>query len=290
MTELKKQWKVIDLLNTTTAYFIKKTIPDPRLNAERLLSHVLQLERIQLYLQFDRILKEDELTHFRNMIDRRAKGEPLQYIVGYAEFMGLTFQVNPAVLIPRPETEILVERTLTLKDIVDKREVVIWDIGTGSGCIAIAVAKLWPECRVLATDISAESLQVARKNAELIGVDQRIRFLQHDVLKDPPPSEENIDIIVANPPYIGVQELPQLQDEVRFYEPEIALTDYGDGLNFYHGIFRLMKENLPVHFIMLELSGLNQNKIINLTKQLNYKHINIFKDLNNIDRVLEITV
>jgi release factor glutamine methyltransferase len=290
MTEIKKQWKIIDILNTTTAYFAGKKIPDPRLNAERLLSFLLHLERIQLYLQFDRILKEDEIIQYRILIDRRVKREPLQYIVGQTEFMGFSFQVNPEVLIPRPETEILVERTMALKSKFEQREVVIWDIGTGSGCIAVAVAKLWPESRIFATDISSESLQVAQKNAERHGVAGQINFLKHDVLKDRPLLDQNIDILVANPPYISVQGFANLEDEIRLYEPEIALTDYGDGLLFYNRIFQLVSEGLAVHCIMLELSGLNQDKILNLAKQLNYKHINIVRDYNDIIRVLEVII
>ncbi len=290
MTDLKKQWKIIDILNTTTDYFTRKNISDPRLNAERLLSHLLQVERIQLYLQFDRILNEVELANYRLLVERRAKREPLQYIIGQTEFMGLIVQVNPAVLIPRPETEILVERTLTLKNKFDRQEVVIWDIGTGSGCIAIALAKLWSGCRILATDISDEALQVAQKNAELNMVAEQISFVNHDILQQVPAAAKNIDILVSNPPYISVQEMPNLDEEIRYYEPESALTDYGDGLSFYQRIFKLIKEELQTQYIMLELSGLNQDKIINLAKQFNYEYINTYRDNNNIIRILEITV
>ena len=290
MTDVKKQWKIIDLLNTTTEYFTRKNISEPRLNAERLLSHSLQLERIQLYLQFDRTLSAGEVSCFRLLVERRAKREPLQYITGETEFMGLVFQVNPAVLIPRPETEILVERTLDLRNKFAQQEIAICDLGTGSGCIAVALAKLWPGCRIYATDISDEGLQVAHKNAELNGVAGQISFIKHDIFQPEPPAVKNIDILVSNPPYISVEELPGLDEEIRLYEPENALTDYGSGLRFYRQIFELARSGLPVKYIMLELSGLNQDKIINLAKQFNYEYINTYKDNNDIIRILEITV
>jgi release factor glutamine methyltransferase len=204
--------------------------------------------------------------------------------------MGLVFQVNPAVLIPRPETEILVERTLALKNNFDREKVEIWDVGTGSGCIAVALAKLWPACQVLATDISEQALQVAKKNAELNLVVDRIRFIKHDVLQKQPLPVENIDILISNPPYISAQALSNLEDEIRYYEPEIALTDYGDGFLFYRRIFELIREELRTGHVMLELSGLDQDKIINLAKQFNYRYINTYRDNNNIIRILEIIV
>jgi release factor glutamine methyltransferase len=290
MTDVKKQWKIIDILNTTTDYFTRKNISAPRLNAERLLSHLLQLERIQLYLQFDRSLSADEVSRFRLLVERRAKREPLQYIIGRTEFMGLVFLVHPAVLIPRPETEILVERTLDLKSKFGRQEITICDLGTGSGCIAVALAKLWPGCYIYATDISDEALQLAQKNAELNGVTGQISFIKHDIFQAESLAVKNIDILVSNPPYISVEELPGLDEEIRRYEPENALTDYGSGLRFYRQIFELIRSGLPVKYMMLELSGLNQDKIINLAKQFNYEYINTYKDNNDIIRILEITV
>ena len=290
MTDVKKQWKIIGLLNTTTEYFTRKNISEPRLNAERLLSHLLQLERIQLYLQFDRTLSADEVSCFRQLVERRAKREPMQYITGRTEFMGLVFQVNPAVLIPRPETEILVERTLDLRNKFEQQEITICDLGTGSGCIAVTLAKLWPGCHIYATDISDAVLQLAQKNAELNGVAGQISFIKHDIFQPEPPGVKNIDILVSNPPYISAEELPGLDEEIRHYEPEKALTDYGNGLRFYRQIFTLARSGLPVKYMMLELSGLNQDKILNLAKHFNYQYINTHKDNNNIIRVLEINV
>jgi len=290
MTEVKKQWKIIDILNTTTEYFTRKNISDPRLNAERLLSHLLQLERIQLYLQFDRTLQAEEVSRFRLLVERRAQREPLQYITGQTEFMGLVFQVSPAALIPRPETEILVERTLELRKKFERTDITIWDIGTGSGCIAIALAKLWPGCRIIATDISEAALQLAQKNAELNEVAGQISFIRHDIFQPAALSAKNIDILVSNPPYISLDELPDLDEEIRRYEPENALTDYGSGLLFYRQIFELVNTELSIKYLMLELSGLNQDKIINLAKQFNYEYINTHRDNNDIIRILEITV
>ena len=290
MTEEKKQWTLIDLLNTTTDYFNRKNISDPRLNAERLLSYLLQLDRIQIYLQFDRNLKEDEITQYRKLVERRLKHEPLQYILGKTEFMGLPFEVNPAVLIPRPETEILVEQTLLLKSKFDQVPVVIWDIGTGSGCIAVALAKFWPDCKIVATDISEEALVLARKNAKINLVADKIDFIRHDILYDKPLVDINTDIIVSNPPYIGSQEFNGLEEEIRNHEPQNALTDFNDGLTFYKRILTLTKEGVRSRYMMLELSGLLQEQILNLAKHFNYKYINTFRDNNNIIRVLEVNI
>lgn len=288
MTEEKKQWTLIDLLNTTTDYFSKKNIPDSRLNAERLLAHLLHLDRIHLYLQFDRQIRESEIILYRKLVERRVKHEPLQYILGKTEFMGLTFEVNPSVLIPRPETEILVEKTFLLKSNFTQGKTVIWDIGTGSGCIAIALAKLWPDCRILATDISDEVLSLAMKNAGINQVTEKIDFYRHDILHDKPPSDLQVDIIVSNPPYIGKEEFQDLAKEIREYEPHSALTDHDDGLTFYRRLFSLPRDGFQARYMMLELSGLNQEQIINLAKQFNYKYINTYKDYNDLIRVLEV--
>jgi release factor glutamine methyltransferase len=286
----KRQWKIIDILNTTSAYFDRKQLSDPRLNAERLLAHLLQMDRIQLYLQFERILKDEEVARYRELVERRIRHEPLQYILGQAEFMGFTFEVNPAVLIPRPETEILVERILALKDKILQPEITIWDIGTGCGCIAIALARLWPGSRIIASDISAESLHVAQKNAQRNQVEDRILFMQHDILRETPLPADTIDIVVSNPPYISSGELSGLAEEIREHEPETALTDHADGLSFYRRIFELLAGKPQVKYILCELSGLNQDSIIYLAKQFKNKYINTYTDYNHITRVLEITL
>lgn len=285
-----KPFTIVELINKTTTYFKQKDIENPRLNAERLLSHALNFDRVQLYLQYDRLLSDKEMELFRNYVRRRADQEPLQYIIGETEFMSLNFKITPAVLIPRPETEMLVEKTLLLKDNLKRKNPIIWDIGTGSGCIAVSIAHHWYGSSIIASDISDESLNLARENAELNGVRDRINFVSHDVLSDPVDLFLKADIIVSNPPYVSKSEFSMLGDEIRLFEPEIALTDNNDGLNFYKRIFSLTESELECKFVMLELSGTQTDEIIALAEKIKNAELEIIEDLNSIPRILKIRI
>jgi release factor glutamine methyltransferase len=285
-----KSLTIVELINKTTTYFKQKDIENPRLNAERLLSHALNIDRVQLYLQYDRLLSEKEMELFRNYVRRRADQEPLQYIIGEAEFMGLNFKITPAVLIPRPETEMLVEKALLLKDNLKKTNPIIWDIGTGSGCIAVSIAHHWHGSSIIASDISDESLNLARENAETNGVLSRINFVSHNILSDPVDLFLKADIIVSNPPYVSKSEFSMLGDEIRLYEPKIALTDNSDGLNFYKRIFSLIENKLECKFIMLELSGTQTNEILALADKINKAELELIEDLNHIPRILKVRI
>ena len=173
---------ILEILDKTTKFFKQKDIENPRLNAERLLSAILEIDRVQLYLQFDRIMSKSETKLYREYVRRRSGNEPLQYIIGETEFMGLNFKVSPSSLIPRPETEILIENTLKIRDLHKFKTPKIWDIGTGSGCIAVALAHYWPESYLIATDISDKSLELAEANALSNGVRGKIEFLNHNFL------------------------------------------------------------------------------------------------------------
>ena len=289
---MSKTWKVIDLLKTVSSFLAEKGIENPRLNAELLLGKVLGLNRVNLYVQFERPLNQQELDDYRELIRRRALHEPLQYLLEQTEFMGLPFRVRPGVLIPRPETEILIEETLKLKNALQTSNPVIVDVGTGSGCIAISLAKLWPESRVVATDISEKALELSRENAELNHVTDNVRFVQHDLFT---PWDANlpqtVDILISNPPYIAKHEMAQLSEEVRDYEPEIALSDGDDGLRFYNRLFEMVREHLiDVHYLMLELSGSQPEKIIERSQFYGLNQREIIPDLNRIQRVLKIKV
>jgi release factor glutamine methyltransferase len=279
---------ILEIINKTTLFFKQKNIEDPRLNTERLLSALLNIDRVQLYLQYDRLMTRNETELFRDFVRRRAENEPLQYIIGETEFMGLSFQVNPAVLIPRPETEILIERILTLRESQSFQDPTIWDIGTGSGCIAVSLSHFWPECKIIASDVSKTSLKVAEQNAILNGVRDKINFIQHDILKDSVELLTQPDIIVSNPPYISLEEYEKLGDEVRLFEPKIALTDNSEGLTFYEKIFSLIENDHRCKFILVELSGTQTEKIIQRAKQFNFVGVDIFTDLNDISRILQI--
>ena len=290
MPIIDKSLTILELINRTIPYFKENDIENPRLNAEQLLSHVLNIDRIQLYLQYDRVLLTEEISRFREYVRRRAMNEPLQYIVGETEFMGLKFFTTPAALIPRPETEILIERTLQCKKILNNKNPRILDIGTGSGCIAVSIAVLWPESTVIATDISEDSLLLAKKNADLNGVMDSINFIKHNIQDDPLDDALNAEIIVSNPPYVSLEEFKSLADEIREHEPHLALTDNKDGLNFYKKIFSIIQNGYPCNYILLELSGTQTTKILNESKKLNAKNLEVFDDLNDIPRVLQITI
>ena len=289
MTDRPKTWTVIDILSTTTDYFSQKRIQNPRLNAERLLSHVLNMDRIHLYLQFEKILTSVEVDQYRSLVKRRGNFEPLQYITGETEFMALPFKVGPDTLIPRPETEILVETCLEHRKKWDKKPLNIWDIGTGSGCIAVSLAYYWPESYVFASDISDKALNMARKNALFNNVGN-ISFIHHDILRDNPPFKSKVDIIVSNPPYISQAELAGLEPEVRDFEPGIALTDQADGLQFYRRILELIGDTIECKLVFLELSGSQTDKIMDLGHSFKFKEIRVINDLNQIPRVMEISV
>jgi release factor glutamine methyltransferase len=284
-----KIWKLITLLDTTTTYFKKHEIENPRLNAERLLAHTLNINRIQLYLQFERLLTISEVENFRDLVKRRSQHEPLQYITSETEFMGLPLQITPDVLIPRPETELLVEHALAWLHSHKYKSPVIWDIGTGSGCIAVSLAHAFPTCRVVASDFSEEVLKVAQHNAHLNNVNSQIQFIKHNILEDDPAIKDDFNLIICNPPYITEHEWETLPKEVRIFEPSSALTDHQDGLTFYNRLFELA-HRYSYNYFILELSGTQFDKIFKLAQNYNFKEVRMFPDLNAIPRILEIKV
>ncbi|MBK6914413.1 MAG: peptide chain release factor N(5)-glutamine methyltransferase [Ignavibacteriales bacterium] len=240
---------VLEAVKLSADYLQKKGIESPRLNAELLLAHLLNCKRLDLYLLFDRPLKEDEVVLYRELLKKRGSFVPLQYIIGNVEFYGLEFNVDSSVLIPRPETELLVEAIIEENKNTNLK---ILDIGTGSGIIAITLAKSMDQPELFAIDISEAALENAKKNAIKNCVADRIKFLQLDVRNDLSLSERSFDIIVSNPPYISKDEFPKLQTELRVFEPSIALTDNADGLSFFRIIsekaIRLLKNNGKLYF------------------------------------------
>lgn len=227
-------WTVMRLIAWGSDYFKKKGVDSPRLTMELMLSHLLSLTRFDLYLQFDRPLAEDELAELRQMVKRRAAREPLQYILGEAHFYRRVFKVTPDVLIPRPETELLVEESL--RRVHSLR---CLDVGTGSGCIGITVALERPETEVVAIDRSAAALELARENAGKLGA-KNIDFQQVDIFDDAAVTAlGSFDLLISNPPYIAAADMGSLEPEVREHEPQFALTDDGDGYAFYRRFIEL---------------------------------------------------
>jgi len=217
---------VLEVIKRTSDFFAAKGIDSPRLNAELLVGHALGLKRMQLYLQFERLLTEPELEKIRPLVRRRGQREPVQYIVGETEFSGLKLKVDKRALIPRPETERLIE--LLVQKCVPPPAAAL-DLGTGSGAIALALAAAWPEARVTGVDRSADALALAAENGLATGLTPRVAWLQSDWFKALPP-ETRFGVIAANPPYLAAAETAAASAEVKDYEPPGALTAAEGGL------------------------------------------------------------
>jgi release factor glutamine methyltransferase len=201
--------------------------------------------------------------------------------------MGLKFKVNPAVLIPRPETEFLVEKIIEQVNITNIQNPSIIDIGTGSGCIAVSLAHHITDSQITATDVSNEALDLAKSNASLNEINN-LDFIHHDILNEEKLPVKNIDIIVSNPPYVSATEMNDLPQVIKNFEPEIALTDYDSGLQFYEKILSLIDKDLKCKFVFMEMNASLKQQIVNLTNSYNFKHVEVIPDLNNLPRILKI--
>jgi len=250
------EWTIRALMEWTEKHFQEKGIDSPRLETQLLLSHALKCKKPELYTRWDEVVAEDSRGRFRDLIKRRLEGCPIQYLIGYREFFLLEFEVTPAVLIPRPETELLVAETLKrIKDLAHPR---LLDIGTGSGCIAIAIARRHKTAEVIATDISAEALEVAHRNAAKHGMDKRIRLLHGDLFA--PVAGQRFDIIVSNPPYVSQAEWARLPSHVRNHEPKVALEAGPEGFAVYDRLIPAVAAHLgPGGHLLLEI-GANQEE------------------------------
>jgi release factor glutamine methyltransferase len=226
---------VLEAIQRSGEFLGRKGVESPRLQAELLLAHVLKLKRMQLYLSFERSLSEAETAQYRDSIQRRGEREPLQHIIGSTNFCGLEIAVNRHVLVPRPETELLAEQGWMFLNTIDAkagRPPRALDLGTGSGCIAIALAARCATAELTAIDKSTEALNVARKNADARGVIDRIQFLHGDAFAALE-NDRRFDLIISNPPYIPSAEIATLQPEVRDFDPTAALDGGADGLAFF---------------------------------------------------------
>jgi release factor glutamine methyltransferase len=288
-----KHWTVAELLDWTKAYFDRIGLPSPRLDAELLLAHAMGCSRVDLYTGYQQVVEESERCRFRAFVERRAGFEPVAYIVGKREFYSLELEVGSGVLIPRPETETLVDRVL--EEIRGEGESLsapaILDLGTGSGCISVALAHELPSSSVDAVDISPEALDVARRNATRHELEGRIRFLAGDLfepfLKDEP--RPIFDVIVSNPPYVAPAEYGDLMPDVRDHEPALALVDRRDqdGLGYYRIIARegpgfLRSEGL----LALEFGESQSEAVRTILQQAGWCEIEITSDYAGIDRII----
>ena len=282
MSNEKPIWTVIDIIRWGTEYFGTKGVDSPRLTIELILSDTLHCSRLQLYLLYDRPLTKTELSVLRELCKRRGNREPLQYILGKTGFYGLDFEVSPSVLIPRPDTETLIDAILQYCQ-SNLGEIQIHDLGTGSGCIAITLAhelRHRDNIKIHACDISEQALEIAKRNAQKHEVD--IDFSRNDILTYSVPIQ---GIIVSNPPYIGQSDYLNLDPELAF-EPRIALTDEYNGLLFYTAIAKLIESNrLNVEAFFLEIGFGQAQDVENIFTHL-ADRVHRIKDLSSIDRVI----
>ena len=271
---------VLEVLQATTAYLKKRNVENPRLNAEHLMAHALGRKRIELYLDFEQALTETELAPLRGLVKRRSEGEPLQHLLGTVEFCGLTFLCDKRALVPRPETEQLVELVETR---IENRELRIVDVGTGSGVIALSLAAKMPEAQVLGVDVSEDALALAQENAARLNLSERVQFLKSRLLEN---IEGAFDLIVANLPYVSIQDRHTLSLEV-LHDPEVALFAGAQGDELVSELIDQAQFRLrPGGLLALEI-GLGQSEaLLSALAEKNYRDISSKNDYNGVTRFL----
>ena len=281
-------WNLLEILEETSRFFASKEIESPRLQAELLLADVLELRRLDLYLQFERVLEKLEVDHYREHVKKRLQRIPLQYITGEAGFRDLVFSVSSAVLIPRPETEILVEVALEhLKDMIAPW---VLDLGCGAGVIGVCVAHEHDRARVVTVDISAEALKMTWNNAVKNQVDDRLHCLCGDLFEPfRGRAASRFDAILSNPPYVHSSRIAALEPEVRDHEPHLALDGGEDGLVYYARIAAQAADFLvPEGLLILEVGDASQAEDVDdlLRQSCHFEGVEVRPDLNDIPRVL----
>jgi release factor glutamine methyltransferase len=283
----EEPWTILKLLNWTTDYFKKNKVAEPRPSAEVLLAHLLSKDRLFLYLNYDRPMGKEELSEFRSLVKRRLGGEPNQYITGMQEFWSLPFRVTPEVLIPRPETEVLLETVLEFLGSPD-REVRILDLGTGSGAIAVALARELGVIKIVATDWSMAAVKLAQENARLNQIDSKIHFVCADMFSAFSSSLAKFAVVATNPPYVSHAEFSNLSPEIRDYEPRNALDGGPDGLAAIKRIIKQAPTVLPHKGALIMEMGADQAESVSALVKNNqhYDSYRIIKDYSGLDRVL----
>lgn len=289
MTE--KTWTIKELLAVTIAYLEEKGVPDPRLSAEILLAHQLGIERLRLYLEYDRPLNRPEVDGYRSLIKRRLRREPVQYITGRQEFWSLEFEVGPQVLIPRPETELLVEQLVKLRvkgEGIEPASLTVLDLGTGSGAIAVAVASELSRASVWASDISREAIDRAAGNAKRHGLEGRIRFMVGDLFEPVKPLNLSFDFIITNPPYVATEDFDSLPPEVREFEPRIALEGHRNGLFYIEKIIQEAPAFLQTGgWLLMEMDPGQVPVVLNsVNETVSFGEKQVIKDYRRLDRIV----
>jgi release factor glutamine methyltransferase len=281
---LTRVWSVLELIRYTADYLGGKGIREPRLNAELLLADTLGLKRLDLYLQFDRPVRPDELAEFKSRLLRRARHEPLQYIAGHTDFRELRLSVDRRVLIPRPETEVLVGEVLTW--CAGRSGLSALDIGTGSGAIALSLAVEGPFERVLATDLSAEALEVAGENHRTAAPGTPVEFRVGPGFA--PAASERFDVVVSNPPYVGEEEREGLDPEVRDWEPALALFAGPGGLEVVDELIAAAPDHLRGGGLLaLEIGAAQASRVVELVRGAGrFREPRVVRDLAGRDRIV----
>lgn len=271
---------VADAVKASTEFLAGKGVPSPRVDAEHLVAKALGMTRLDLYLQYDRPLSEEETAACRELVRRRGTREPLAYILGEWGFRRLTLKVDARALIPRPETEVVVERCLALLEGIEAPSVL--DVGTGTGAIALAVADERPDAAVTAIDVSEDALALAAENAELTGLADRVRLVHHDLAQGLPAGP--YDLVVSNPPYVEPEELGSLQPEVRDWEPKEALVGQGVTEQVARAACAALQ---PGGALVLEVADGTAQQVSELLATLGYSEVIATPDLAGRDRVVE---
>ncbi|GAB6269471.1 MAG: peptide chain release factor N(5)-glutamine methyltransferase [Smithella sp.] len=276
---------VRDIINEASHALETVGIPSARLDAEVLLSFVLGCDRLEFLKNPEMSISEVQFSSFRNLVARRVRWEPVAYITGRKEFWTFTLEVNKDVLIPRPDTEVIVEETLEICRKLDSSEINILDIGTGSGAIALTLATEISNARIVATDISAAALALAKKNACALKLDNKIDFCQGNLFE---PVEGVFDIIVCNPPYISAQDYDDLPAGVKDYEPSIALLAGKSGLEFYEKLIYQAAEFLQKNgWLLMEIGAKQENEVQEIIEESGfYDSIEMRKDYAGLPRVM----
>ncbi len=284
-----QNWTIQKLLNWITEHFRSKGIDSARLSAELLLSHVVGLKRIELYTQFDKPVTKQQLDKLHDLVERAGRHEPIQYLIGKTEFYSLEFNITPDCMVPRPETELLVERAIEfLRTRTGKQ--LICDLCTGSGCVAVAIAKNFPDADIIATDISDAALKTAAGNVEKYQLKGRIRLLCGDLFEPLVPQLDvsKFDLIVCNPPYTKAAEFESLEKNVKAYEPRIALYAGEDGLDVYRRIIEKVDVFLKTNAAFMLEIGYSQGQAVRelLEDAGCFSEIMVEKDFHENDRIV----
>ncbi len=273
---------LVEVLMSTAAYFKSRGIPSARLDAELLIGHALGLDRVQVYLAFDRPLLQEELEPIRVLVRRRGNREPLAWIVGSREFYGRDFRVGPGVLVPRPDTETLIEALLPLLPV--NEECFVADVGSGSGCIGLTLAAERPLLRLYAIDKAEAPLTFTRENVEALGLKERVAVLRGSLLA-PVPAARRIDWVVSNPPYIPSADIEGLAPEVRDQEPRLALDGGPDGLDVYRALVQEASARAQ-RGVAFEVGYGQAPEVAALVEAAGFARITLHADLGGVQRVV----